>query len=235
MGDRQVQVRGARRIHQELAVERDRLFVLAEADAGGRVERAVLAILRLELQQLLELRARLAVLVALDQHQRIVVARGAVVGRQREHGLEQQLRIVQHVARDADLRQQAHGLDVIAMLQQIGADDVLGGRQFAVGKQARGQYDLGRQALERRHMLRGRGGVVRIARHAIQPLEHAPARGQRRIDVHAAQEGIDRPRRVPQGDVAMTALLVEAAELRVQAARGARAWRAPRECGCRWR
>ncbi len=55
---------------------------------------------------------------------------------------------------------------------------------------------------------------VGIARHAIQPLEHGPARGQRRIDVHAAQERLDRLRRIAQGDVAMAALLVQAAEPR---------------------
>ena len=44
------------------------------------------------------------------------MARGAVVGREREHRLEQQLRIIEHVALDPDARQQAHGLDVVAVL-----------------------------------------------------------------------------------------------------------------------
>ena len=78
------------------------------------------------------------------------------------------------------------------------------------------QHHLRRQPLERGDVLRRRGGVLRIAGHAIQPLEHAPARGQRRIDVHAAQERVDRPRRIAQGDIAMAALLVQAAEARVQ-------------------
>ena len=92
--------------------------MFAQADAGGRVERAILLILRLELQQLLDLLAGPQVFVPLDQHQGIVVAGGAIVRRQLEHRLEQQLRVVEHVARDADPGEQAHGLDVVAVLSR---------------------------------------------------------------------------------------------------------------------
>src|ERR1700722_14882620 len=76
MRDRKMQVRRPRRPDEEIAVQRNRLVVFAETDAGGGVKRAVLAIFGLELEELLELRARLLVLVALDEHQRVVVARG---------------------------------------------------------------------------------------------------------------------------------------------------------------
>ena len=82
---------------------------------------------------------------------------------------------------------------------------------------ARGLHDLRRQSLQGGHV---RGG--RAPRSSLRPVMRyrpssmRPARGQCRIDVHAAQEGIDRPRRIAQGDVAMAALLVQAAEARVQ-------------------
>ena len=54
-----------------------------------------------------------------------------------------------------------------------------------------------------------------VSRHAIQAFEHDPARRQRRVDVHRSQKGIDRARRIAQGHVAVTALLVEEAEPRM--------------------
>ena len=59
-------------------------------------------------------------------------------------------------------------------------------------------------------------GVRRLSGHAVQALEHVPAGRQRRIDVHAAQEGVDRLGCLLQRDVAVTALLVEAAEAGMQ-------------------
>ena len=56
----------------------------------------------------------------------------------------------------------------------------------------------------------------RLSGHAVKALEHAPAPRQRRIDVHGAQKGLDRGRCLPQGDVAIAALLVQAAEARMQ-------------------
>ncbi len=102
------------------------------------------------------------------------------------------------------------------MLQQIGADDLLGGCEVAVGEQRGRGHHLGRELFERCDMGGGGGGVLRVAREAVDALEHAPAHRQGGIDVHRAQERVDRPRRIPERDVAKAALLVQAAEARLQ-------------------
>ena len=56
----------------------------------------------------------------------------------------------------------------------------------------------------------------RIAGEPIEALQHAPAHRQRRIDVDRPQQRLDRRRRVLQRDVAEAALLVQAAEPRLQ-------------------
>ena len=167
---RQMQVRRPRRFLKQFAVQRDRLVVFAESDAGGGVERSKLRISRFERQEFLELDARRLVLVALDQRQRIIVACGTVIRRQHEHRLEQQFGIVEHAARHADFRQQAHGFDLVSMLEQVGADDVLRRREFAIREQAGGRDDLGRQAPQRCHVLRRHGGIFLLAAHLVQAL-----------------------------------------------------------------
>src|SRR4029077_5218640 len=133
-----------------------------------------------------------------------------------EHRLEQQLRIVEYLALDADAREQTHGLDVVTVLEQEGADELLGLREFAVREQCCRRHHLGRQFFQRRDM-RGRlRGVCRLARHPVQALEHAPADRQGRIHVHAAQKGVDCLGCLLQHDVAMTTFLVQAAEARMQ-------------------
>ena len=64
--------------------------------------------------------------MALDEDLGVVEAGRVVVRRQIEHRLEQQLRIVENVALDANAREQTHGLDVMAVLQQEGANEMLG-------------------------------------------------------------------------------------------------------------
>jgi len=65
--------------------------------------------------------------------------------------------------------------------------------------------------------MRGRlRGVRRLAGHPVQALQHVPAGREGRIDLHAAQKGIDCLGCLLQCDMAMTALLVEAAEARMQ-------------------
>ena len=118
----------------------------------------------------------------------IVVSRRAMVGRQGQHRLQQQFRIIQHVARDPDLGQKPHRLRMIAMPQEEGADDVFRRRQIAVGEQGCRRHHLGRQIAKRRDMGGGGRRIVGIAGQAIDALQHAPARGQGRIDVHRAQQ-----------------------------------------------
>ena len=92
-------------------------------------------------------------------------------------------------------------------------------------------HHLRRQSLEGGDMRGGHGGVVASPRHPIEALEHAPARGQCRVDVHCPQERIDRPRRILQRDVAVPALLVQAAESRLVALEPLQASPGPPESG----
>ncbi len=55
-----------------------------------------------------------------------------------------------------------------------------------------------------------------IARQSIEALEGAPARRQGRVDVHCAQQRVDGAGRILLHDAAEAALLVEAAEARLQ-------------------
>ena len=61
----------------------------------------------------------------------------------------------------------------------------------------------------------GRGGRG-IADHCVQPLEHGPAAGQRRVAVHGFQEGFNRAGTVAQPHLAVADLLIQAAEVRMQ-------------------
>ena len=61
-------------------------------------------------------------------------------------------------------------------------------------------------------MTGGDRGIRGVADHAVKCLERAPTRGQRRIDGDGVNVRGDRRRRIPQGDAAVPALLVEAAE-----------------------
>ncbi len=103
----------------------------------------------------------------------------------------------------------------MTLLQQVGADHRLGGIQIAVHEQPRRDHHLARELAERGHVTGRHGGVGGLPGHAIKAFEHRPARGQRVIDVDGEQERGDRLRCALQGHVAVTALLVEAAEARM--------------------
>ena len=76
--------------------------------------------------------AGLAIFVPQYQRPRVVVTRRAIVGRQHQNRLEQQLSIVQDVAGHPDSGKNPHGFSVVAMLQEKCARDVLCGGQIAV-------------------------------------------------------------------------------------------------------
>ncbi len=80
----------------------------------------------------------------LDEHLGVFLARDPIVGRELEDGRQQQFRIVEHLARNADAGEQPHGFDLIAVLQKIGTHHRLGRVQIAVHEQSRRGHDLGR-------------------------------------------------------------------------------------------
>src|SRR5262249_6273510 len=74
----------------------------------------------------------------------------------------------------------------------------------------------GWQAVQAGEALGSRGCISCVPSHPKQTFEHAPTLRQRRVEVHAAEKGLDRAWRIPQCREAITALLVEKAEPRMQ-------------------
>ena len=168
-------------------------------------------------EQLIGLLLRRLVQVALDEHLDVLEARGLIVRRKFEHAFQQQLRVIEDVTLDADAGQQAHRFHLVAVLQEEGADHLLRGRELPVREQGRRGYHLGGQLFERGDVRRGRGGVLGVARQAVQALQHAPAGGQGVVDVDRAQECLDGLGGLAQHHVAVATFLEEAAEARVHA------------------
>jgi hypothetical protein len=114
-----------------------------------------------------------------------------------------------------DSGKQPQRLSIVARLEQIWPEDVLRRRQFAVREEAPGLHDLGRQVFQAGDALGCNRCISFVPSQVIQAFEHDPAICQRRVEVHGSQKGIDRARRIPQGYVAITTLLVEEAEPRM--------------------
>ncbi len=137
-------VTGRRGVGQHIFVDGDGALIVAQSDGRGGSQCPVVAVLRIQRQQGVDLHRRQDVFLALDQGFRIVVARRPVVGLQHQDGFEQGFGVVQDIASQADARQQTHGLRMVAGLQQEGADDVLGRFKVAVGEQSGRRHHFGR-------------------------------------------------------------------------------------------
>ena len=147
-----------------------------------------------------------------DECAGIFLAGDAITGCNLEDCRQQQFRIVEHLARNGNAGEQPHGLDMIAVIQQVGTHQRLGLVQIAVLKQPGRPHHLRRQLMQRGHMTGRHGGVVGLPRHAVEAIEQAPARRQRVIDVHRAQKSLDGLRRLLHKDKTVSAFLMEAAE-----------------------
>ena len=195
--------------------------MFAQSDARSRIQPLIVEpVLRILLEQLLEFAARLGIFVKLDEHLGIFLARCAIFGRQPEDRRQQDFRIVVHLSCDADAREQAHGLHLIAVLQKIGSHHRFGRVQIAVLEQSGCGHDLSRNCAKGRHMARRHRRILGLARHAVETFEHRPAAGHRVIQVHRAKECLDRRRRLLQFDEAAPALLVKTAEARMMPLQG---------------
>ncbi len=213
--DRQVRLGILPVTAQQLAVERNRALMVAESHPRAREQHLQGSAARVVRHELLDLGECFLVAVQLGEDERVLVARRLVVGRALEHRGEQHLGIEVDLVRDADARQQPHRLDVIAVLEEVGPDQRLGRLEITVGEETGAEHHVLRQRAQRRHVARRQGGVRRLALHAVQAFEHAPAARQRMVDVDRLEECIDRRLRLAQRHEAAAALLVETAELRM--------------------
>ncbi len=201
-----------RRAGQQLRIQIDHRLVVAQADAGRGILLEVVAVVRVAAEQALGLLPRLQVLLLLQERHGVVEARGVVVRRALEHRFQQGLGLGERAALTADARQQAQGADVVAILGQVGPDDVLRRRQIAIGVQTVRRHHRLRQLSQRGQVLRRRGRLGGVTLHAVQLFQHVPARRQRRVEAHGLLQRVDGRRRIPKQDMAVAALLIQAAE-----------------------
>ena len=167
-----------RRLRQDFTVDRQGLRIIAETCAYRRMGCAVKSVVRIDLEQFLHLLPRAHVLMAAQQGERVLVARGMIIRREHQDVLQQELGVVHDVEFHADLREQPHTLDVIAVGQQVLANDMLGRNDFTVREHAEGGQDLRRQIGELRDLTGGVLCIGRAASHAEQHLQSIPTRGQ---------------------------------------------------------
>ena len=210
-----MEFRIVRSFGKELPVARERLIV-AESYAYRGMRRAVHPVVRIQREQLLHLLPCPDVLVPLQQHDGVFVARLAMLGRELEHPGEQELGIVRHVEIEADLGEQPHSLHMVAMREQVVAHHAFRIQDIAVGIHAECGDDLVRQRCQIPELRVGLFGVSRASQHAIEGLQRAPAGRQRRTHGHRPFVGLDGRFGGPLGDVAMTALLIETGVSRVR-------------------
>ena len=160
-------VPGRWRVRPHAAIDLDRLVVLPEPDRRRRRLGAIIEILRVEGQQLVNLDLRIKVPLPLDQRLGIVVAGEAKVRRDLQHRLQQGLGVVERVVDQPDAGQEAHSVGMVPGLQQEGADHLLRRSDHAVMEQRRRLNDLGRQGLQRLDVTRSEGRIHLIPLHAI--------------------------------------------------------------------
>src|SRR5882724_8368234 len=105
---------------------------------------------------------------------------------------------------------------MVAMLEQEVADEVFGLGQITVREQRSRRHYFGRQRLQCCDMRGCLSGVLSLPRHPEQAFEHAPVNRESRVHTHGVRKRVDRLRCLLQRDMAVTALLVQTAESRMQ-------------------
>jgi hypothetical protein len=157
---------------------------------------------------------RVTMFVARQQGDGVLIADGVIIGLEPQRLLEKMLGVVHGIELHADLREQPHTLDVIAVVPQVLAHDLLRRLNCAVREHAEGGEDLRRQLREPRRLSGGIVGLGRPASHAEQHLQGIPAGGERGVQIHGAHERLDGRRRGAHRHVTMASLLEQAAIVR---------------------
>ena len=210
MRHRETQIRAFGLFVGEFSKDPQRLLMVAEPDVGVRTGRAKRAIRRVDLEKPLRLLERSSVLVAQRQHQDVVVAGRVVVGGKHQNALEQKLRVVEHVELHADLREQPHGLNVIAVRLQKRPHDALRSVEIALGHEIGRGNDRGRQFRDLGRLLRGVLGLRAVSGRPMEFGESLPTRGQRAMQGDGLAVSLDGRGGFTYSPVAMAAFLEQA-------------------------
>ncbi len=150
--------------------------MVPKSDVRRCAERPIVPVLGLDPQEGFHFVASALVLVAFQQDPGVVVASGPVVGCELKDSLEQEFRIIEHIALYPNSGQQPHGFDMMSMLQKIGADNVLRRQQLTVRKQAGRGDDFRGKGLESGDVCGRHTRVFRVTGQAVKPLEQGPTR-----------------------------------------------------------
>ena len=169
---------------QQLAIDRDHPFEIAQPDLNCRCLRAVCMIGRIKFEQRPEFSLGLRKLMPRDQHLNVFLPRLVMIWHHRQHPGIKRFGIVEHIAQLADLREQTHGFRMIPDIEQEPADQHFRAIDLFVAVEDFGLNDWQRQAGEMGAVLRGELSAGGVARHPEQSVKHAPAHCQGRIDRH---------------------------------------------------
>ena len=192
---------------QDLPVERDPFVEPAESDQGGGEGRPETAVLRLQLQQFHRLFVGFLELCFSDQEVGVVEARLHVIGCEFDAALEQELRIVVYLELRSDLRQQAHGLDVMPMRMQELPAQLLGLVELPFVTQVDDVHQFRRQPLQGFEPFACPPCRLQVPLLRMQLRERAPTGGECRVSFHrpgVCRDGLFKP---ALRDTDVTALL----------------------------
>src|SRR5579872_1378287 len=114
MTEQEVQMRAAGLRGEQIPERDDGALMISQIHAYGRVERQVVVVVGIELQQLSDLRVRLRRGAPVDEHSHVVSSCRPVVRRESERGGQKLLRIAERSALMGDAPEQTQSLDVIA-------------------------------------------------------------------------------------------------------------------------
>ena len=206
--DREAHFGVLRRAVEQPTVERKRLFMPAKTNQVRGREHAQLAAARIIFEQLRKLLLGVLILVKLDQDVGELQPRRTVAGRPLQDRLQQQLRVIEDLARDADAGQQPHCLHVIAVGDQPCAHQRLRDFQITVFEKPDGGEDLCGHLAQSGQMAGSGVGILGLPEHAVQALEHAPCPRQCVVALDGLQERINGGGSLAQLNEAATAFLV---------------------------
>ncbi len=88
-----------------------------------------------------------------------------IIGCEHQHAFKKQFSIVKHIELHADLGQQSHRFDMVAVCQQVVANQTFSRENLAVGEHAGGGDHLRRQLRELRDVIRGGPGFGLLPGH----------------------------------------------------------------------